>query len=141
VVSIVGSDRATETSLRVHLEGAAVEHHRRGKKPEDARAFVGEATEVEGGIASLRIEDIEVLTQDESALEKRLRDEAPFDTPSDLAILAREQGVGPVTDLKKLAGGFWPEDESTDDLLRSLRAWRDERPGGNPLRGSPRLSS
>jgi hypothetical protein len=28
VVSIVGSDRATETSLRVHLEGAAVKHHR-----------------------------------------------------------------------------------------------------------------
>jgi len=94
VVSIVGSDRATETSLRVHLEGAAVEHHR-------------------------------------ICLEDLIRDKAPFDTPSDLAILAREQGVGLVTDLKKLAGGFWPEDESTDDLLRSLRAWRDERPGGN----------
>lgn len=68
-----------------------------------------------------------------SALRKRVRvvGEATFDTPSDLAILAREQGVGPVTDLAKLAGRFWPEDETTDDLLRSLRAWRDEQPGGN----------
>jgi hypothetical protein len=41
--------------------------------------------------------------------------------------LAAEQGVEPVTDIKSLRGDFWPEDESADDFLATLRAWREER--------------
>jgi hypothetical protein len=40
--------------------------------------------------------------------------------------LARQQGIRPVTDLNLLRGDFWPESESIDDLIRTVRAWRDE---------------
>jgi len=36
-----------------------------------------------------------------------------------LAELAREQGVGPIKDIKVFAGGF-PEDEDLDELLAEL---------------------
>lgn len=40
--------------------------------------------------------------------------------------LARQQGVRPVTDLTLLRGDFWPKSESIDDLIQTVRAWRDE---------------
>ena len=42
--------------------------------------------------------------------------------------LAAEQGVQPVTDPTVLLGGFWPEEESAEEFLTTLRAWREERP-------------
>ena len=40
--------------------------------------------------------------------------------------LLRTQGVQPVADPTRLLGTFWPEDETADDFLAAVRAWRDE---------------
>lgn len=40
--------------------------------------------------------------------------------------LAAEQGVEPVTDPAQLVADFWPEDESIDDFIATIRAWRRE---------------
>jgi hypothetical protein len=47
-----------------------------------------------------------------------LRDRSFFERKS-LSELAREQGVGPVTDIRVFAGGF-PEYEDLDELLAEL---------------------
>ena len=41
-----------------------------------------------------------------------------------LEALAAAQGVAPVDDPQKLLGTFWPEDETADDFLAAVRAWR-----------------
>jgi len=38
--------------------------------------------------------------------------------------LMREQGTGPVTDVRLLHGDFWPEEEQVEDFLAALHAWR-----------------
>ena len=43
-----------------------------------------------------------------------------------LEALMRMMGVRPVDDPTRLLGTFWPEDESADDFLAAVRAWRDE---------------
>jgi transcriptional regulator with XRE-family HTH domain len=40
--------------------------------------------------------------------------------------LAAQQGVNPVTDPKKLAGNFWPDDERAEDFAFAIHAWRRE---------------
>ena len=40
--------------------------------------------------------------------------------------VARQQGIRPVTDLTQLRGDFWPDSESIDDLIHTVRSWRDE---------------
>ncbi len=40
--------------------------------------------------------------------------------------LARQQGVEPVHDIKELQGDFWPEEESVDEFLASVRATRQQ---------------
>ncbi|HET6314513.1 MAG TPA: hypothetical protein VFH60_11820 [Chloroflexia bacterium] len=48
--------------------------------------------------------------------------------------LAKQQGVEPVTDPSMLAGDFWPEDETAEEFIATLRQWRNEedsRSGGN----------
>jgi hypothetical protein len=40
--------------------------------------------------------------------------------------LAAQQGVKPVENLDDLKGGFWPEEESIDDFIRTLYQWRRE---------------
>ena len=40
--------------------------------------------------------------------------------------LLRTQGVQPAADPTRLLGTFWPEDETADDFLAAVRAWRDE---------------
>jgi hypothetical protein len=47
-----------------------------------------------------------------------------------LAALARAQGVSPVTNPEKLLGTFWPKDETADELIEAVKAWRraDDRP-------------
>lgn len=38
--------------------------------------------------------------------------------------LALEQGVKPIAGLDSLRADFWPEDESIDDFLEAVQAWR-----------------
>jgi hypothetical protein len=38
--------------------------------------------------------------------------------------LAAEQGVQPITDFASLRADFWPEDESVDDFVRTVRERR-----------------
>ena len=38
--------------------------------------------------------------------------------------LMAEQGTGPVTDASILHGDFWPEEESIEEFLDTLREWR-----------------
>ena len=40
--------------------------------------------------------------------------------------LAKQQGVKPVTDPSTLAGDFWPEDETAEAFIATLRRWRKE---------------
>ncbi len=48
------------------------------------------------------------------------------DTTPDIETLAKEQGVGPVTDTTTLAADFWPEEESADEFASTVRRWREE---------------
>ena len=41
-----------------------------------------------------------------------------------LADLARQQGVAPVPNGATLVGDFWPDDESVDEFVAAVRAWR-----------------
>ena len=45
--------------------------------------------------------------------------------------MAEEQGVKPF-DVDNLHTGFWPEDESEDEFIATIRAWRrgEEPPNG-----------
>lgn len=40
--------------------------------------------------------------------------------------LIEKLGAHPVTDIKALAGGFWPSDESEDEFVDALRQWRND---------------
>ena len=50
--------------------------------------------------------------------------------PKDAETLAREQGVKPIKSIDDLRGDFWPEDESVDDFVETIRQWRREGGGG-----------
>ena len=60
----------------------------------------------------------------ESASTRRRR--APRAERLDVEALAKAQGVTPVTSPEELAGDFWPEGESTDDFIATIRKWRRE---------------
>lgn len=49
-----------------------------------------------------------------------------FDAVLDIEALAKQQGVCPVTDLEALLGDFWPEDETPDQFISTVRQWREE---------------
>ena len=38
--------------------------------------------------------------------------------------LMAEQGTGPITDVSVLHGDFWPEDESVEEFVATIREWR-----------------
>ncbi len=40
--------------------------------------------------------------------------------------LAEEQGVKPVESISDLRADFWPEGESIDDFIATVRQWRKE---------------
>ena len=40
--------------------------------------------------------------------------------------LAAKQGVRPITDFDSLRADFWPEDESVDDFVRTVRERRTD---------------
>jgi len=52
----------------------------------------------------------------------------PTNTPT-IAEIAAQQGVSPIEDIDELLGSFWPENESEEEFLATIRAWRD---GLNP---------
>jgi hypothetical protein len=38
--------------------------------------------------------------------------------------LIAEQGTGPITDVAVLHGSFWPEEESVEEFVATIREWR-----------------
>lgn len=40
--------------------------------------------------------------------------------------LAEEQGIKPIESIDALRGDFFPENESIDDFVATVRRWRDE---------------
>ena len=56
---------------------------------------------------------------------QRESQKASFYTKSDLDSLATQQGVKPVTNFEDILGDFWPKDESIDEFVTTLRAWRE----------------
>jgi hypothetical protein len=53
----------------------------------------------------------------------------PLDSRPALEALASEQGVEPTGDFDALLGNFWPDDESADEFVLTLREWRSDAPG------------
>jgi len=50
-----------------------------------------------------------------------------FYTVLDVETLAKQQGVGPFNfAVARQLGKFWPEDESIDEFIATVRQWRDE---------------
>ena len=41
--------------------------------------------------------------------------------------LMAEQGTGPITDVSVLHGDFWPEEESVEEFVATIRDWRGHR--------------
>jgi len=41
--------------------------------------------------------------------------------------LMAEQGTGPITDVSVLHGDFWPEDESVEEFVATIREWRGHK--------------
>jgi predicted RNase H-like HicB family nuclease len=83
---------------------------------EDAKMTLESTPEAGDGEAANRAED--------SAGTRR-----PFDARPDLTALANEQGVEPADDFDSLLGDFWPEDESADEFVDTLREWRRDGKG------------
>ncbi|HEY0071997.1 MAG TPA: hypothetical protein VGE04_18705 [Chloroflexia bacterium] len=50
--------------------------------------------------------------------------------------LAKQQGVKPVIDPGTLAGDFWPEDETAEEFIATLRQWRNEGTNEHNLENS-----
>lgn len=48
--------------------------------------------------------------------------------PTDIETLIVRQRVSPIASIDELRGDFWPEDETADELVNTLRDWR--RAGG-----------
>ena len=49
-----------------------------------------------------------------------------FWTGTTIDELANIQGVTPIGSIDDLWGDFWPEDESVDDFIDTIRLWRRE---------------
>jgi hypothetical protein len=89
--------------------------------------LVGEATEAEGEILSLKIIEIEVLDQDVEAERSEVeRGTISFESRIDIEVLASQQSVTAVSEFDKLLGDFWPEEESADQFIGTVREWRRE---------------
>jgi hypothetical protein len=41
--------------------------------------------------------------------------------------LIAEQGTGPITDVSELHGNFWPEEESVEEFVATIREWRGHK--------------
>jgi predicted transcriptional regulator len=54
----------------------------------------------------------------------------PRRDPRELADLARQQGAPTAVRFEDLLGNFWPEEESADEIIATLREWRREERKG-----------
>ena len=88
--------------------------------------LVGEATEAEGEILSLKIEHVEVLDRHLEVEKRGEKGTSFFDGKTDLEALAAQQRVSTVSDFDSLLGDFWPEEESADQFIATIREWRRE---------------
>jgi hypothetical protein len=52
----------------------------------------------------------------------------PRRAPEELDTLARAQGASPAANMDELIGDFWPDDESSDEFIATIRRWRREGP-------------
>ncbi len=81
-------------------------------------------------VLKIEIRDLEILDWDEEktilAESRVVAEPGLFWTGYDVAALAEEQGVQPVESLDDLWGDFWPEDESIDKFIETVRRWRRE---------------
>lgn len=63
---------------------------------------------------------------DQKRLREILNAEASrFDSAQRIAQLVAEQGTRPLR-FEEMLGDFWPEEESTDEFLATLREWHSE---------------
>jgi hypothetical protein len=65
----------------------------------------------------------------------------PRRAPDELDALATEQGAPLAVRFEDLLGDFWPEEETCDEFIAALRAWRREgvpRDSGDPSRNRPK---
>ncbi len=87
---------------------------------------VGEATEINGQIQTLQIEDIEIVDGNGDLESRYERDYTFFDAETNLESLAESQQVEEVKEFSQLIGDFWPEDENLDQFIEKVREWRHE---------------
>jgi hypothetical protein len=94
---------------------------------------VAEKDPQSGEIRQLLIKALEILDLDgevtpaEQAVSViAVREASDFWTGIDGDTFAEMQGVKPVQRLENLWGDFWPEDESVDDFITAVRAWRQQ---------------
>jgi hypothetical protein len=57
---------------------------------------------------------------------RRRQSRPPCLGPAALRRLAAAQGVKPINSIKDLAADFWPEEETADYIVSTLRRWRHE---------------
>ena len=88
--------------------------------------LLGEATEAEGEILSLKIEDVEVLDRSVEMEKRGAKGTSFFTGKTDLEVLAAQQRVSTVSNFDTLLGDFWPEEESADQFIATVREWRRE---------------
>jgi hypothetical protein len=62
------------------------------------------------------------------ALENPLYHGLPRASREELDAILQEQGVKPVECLADLKGDFWPEEDSIDEFIATVRRWRREEP-------------
>ena len=88
--------------------------------------LVGEATEAEGEILSSRSATLRCSIAMWRQREEKRREPSSLESKTDLESLAAQQGVSAVSDFDSLLGDFWPEEESADQFIASVREWRRE---------------
>jgi hypothetical protein len=88
--------------------------------------LIGEVTEAEGEILSLKIEHVEVLDRHLEVEKRGEKGTSFFDGKADVEALAAQQRVFTVSDFDSLLGDCWPEEESVDQFIATIREWRCE---------------
>jgi hypothetical protein len=71
--------------------------------------------------------ELEVRDHDVKAEERGEEGAVFLAGKTDLDILAAQQSVSIVSDFDSLLGDFWPEEESVDQFIATIREWRRER--------------
>ena len=83
-------------------------------------------------VAATAIGNVWIASSEETVLHEprpdagALEELYAFDALPSLEALADAQGVQPIEDIDDLVADFWPEDESIEDFMATIRRWRDE---------------